>query len=342
MSNNSKRISDLAQVTSIAPTDRVVVLVNPATTANVETVTVNNFLSNVSSLNAYSISSNTVVANTITSNGLSVNTITSFASNSVTYSVGSFGTTIGGFIANSSVVTVGNTVANVQIAFNSNDSSITEFALNSNNFAEVALYNANTGNNASADFIVNDTNGPAQSNPNYIDVGINGNAFNQASWTISGPSDGYVYTGNTNLSLGTAGPNYLNFFTGGTLIANERMRITNTGNVGIGTTSPGATLDVRGSVNATSLMLGSSSKIANGYSYLPNGLIEQWGTVAANSSVGNATFPIAFPNACLSVSIVPVGAFYAYQSVAPTTTVLSARTNSTTTAANVQYIAIGY
>lgn len=37
---------------------------------------------------------------------------------------------------------------------------------------------------------------------------------------------------------------------------------------------------------------------ANGYQKLPGGLIIQWGTVSAGSSV---TFPVAFPSACLSV-----------------------------------------
>ena len=85
--------------------------------------------------------------------------------------------------------------------------------------------NTNTGNNASADFIVNDTNGANPTNLNYIDVGINGNGFSQSSWTISGASDGYVYTGNTNLSIGTAGQKYINFFAGNTLLTNEMMRI---------------------------------------------------------------------------------------------------------------------
>ena len=120
---------------------------------------------------------------------------------------------------------VGNTTANVVLGYNSTDSSAAEFILNTNNFAEVVVLNTNTGNNASADFIVNDTNGANPTNLNYIDVGINGNGFSQSSWTISGASDGYVYTGNTNLSIGTAGQKYINFFAGNTLLTNEMMRI---------------------------------------------------------------------------------------------------------------------
>ena len=41
-----------------------------------------------------------------------------------------------------------------------------------------------------------------------------------------------------------------------------------------------------------------NSKTTNGYTYLPNGLIMQWGS-QNESNIG--TFPIAFPNACLSL-----------------------------------------
>ena len=48
----------------------------------------------------------------------------------------------------------------------------------------------------------------------------------------------------------------------------------------------------------TAFAYGMASKAANGYLKLPNGLIMQWGSVAANTSV---TFPIAFPTAALFV-----------------------------------------
>lgn len=42
-----------------------------------------------------------------------------------------------------------------------------------------------------------------------------------------------------------------------------------------------------------------SSKTSNGYSYLPNGLIRQWGT-SSGGSTRTGTFPITFPTACLN------------------------------------------
>ena len=78
------------------------------------------------------------------------------------------------------------------------------------------------GSNASSDMIMYDSIGIT--GPNYLDMGINGNGYSQpTSWTINGPSDGYIYTSNSNLSIGTQGAYYLNFFTGNTLSTNERI-----------------------------------------------------------------------------------------------------------------------
>jgi hypothetical protein len=144
----------------------------------------------------------------------------------------------------SSIFTIGNTTSNVQIYYDPANNAIATFYANVNNYIELNMTNFNTGNNASADFSIYDTGGITGNN--FIDMGILGTGYSQSTWTINGPSDGYLYTGNTNLSLGTAGSNYLNFFTGGTLAANERMRITPTGNVGIGNTAPTDKLSVNG------------------------------------------------------------------------------------------------
>lgn len=47
MANESKKISDLAVATTLSATDRVVVLVNPSSTANVKTITTSNFANSV-------------------------------------------------------------------------------------------------------------------------------------------------------------------------------------------------------------------------------------------------------------------------------------------------------
>ena len=64
--------------------------------------------------------------------------------------------------------------------------------------------------------------------------------------TVSAPS--YTFTGDTNTGVFSPGADTLAFVEGGT----EVMRITSTGNVGIGTTSPGQKLTVAGTVESTS------------------------------------------------------------------------------------------
>ena len=165
--------------------------------------------------------------------------------NASSYTVGSF------FLANSTATYIGNTSANVQIGglnVAGTPSALAGFG-SSNSSVDIVINNANNGVNASSDFAAYDNNGLVGNN--FIDMGISSSTFSESFWTINGPSDGYLYTGNTNLSIGTAsyggGTNYINFFTGGTLAANERMRITSTGKVAIGTTTPGTStiLDVQ-------------------------------------------------------------------------------------------------
>jgi hypothetical protein len=102
---------------------------------------------------------------------------------------------------------------------------------------------------------------------NYLDLGIastkyNGNIYGP-TFNVVNAGDSYVYATSGNLVHGTAATTgNLTFFTGGTLSGNERMRITNTGNVGIGTTTPNSKLTVVGNVSATSYY-GDGSNLSN-------------------------------------------------------------------------------
>jgi hypothetical protein len=99
---------------------------------------------------------------------------------------------------------------------------------------------------------------------NYLDLGIASTTYNGNIYTptfnVVGAGDSYVYATNGNLVQGAAASTgNLTFFTGGTLSANERMRITNTGNVGIGTTIPNQNLTVVGNISATGNVYGNIS-----------------------------------------------------------------------------------
>lgn len=111
---------------------------------------------------------------------------------------------------------------------------IADFTGGQNTYNQVNTRNSNSGNFASADYIVTADTGTDSTN--YLDFGINNSGFSTSSWTINGALDGYLYASNNNLSVGVATTGkYLSFFVGGTLASNEQMRLTTSG-VGIGTT----------------------------------------------------------------------------------------------------------
>ena len=127
---------------------------------------------------------------------------------------------------------------------------IADFTSNINGYSQVNIRNASTSSTASGDLVITTDNGTDTTN--FIDLGVNNTGFSSPSWTINGALDGYLYSSNTNFSIGVAFPNrYLSFFAGGTLAANEKMRVNDTG-VGIGTTAVTTALTVGGVVSATS------------------------------------------------------------------------------------------
>lgn len=135
-----------------------------------------------------------------------------------------------------------------------------------NTFLGQFIQNANSGVNATGDLIIAADTGNLVSN--FIDMGINSSLYSNTGWTINGPIDGYLFTSNSNLTIGTASSNNLTFFTGGTLLANQRMGIYANGNIGIGNTTPTNLLSVSGTT-----FLGGNTTI--------NGVI-------ANGSIGTA------------------------------------------------------
>ena len=130
-----------------------------------------------------------------------------------------------------------------------------DFTANTNSFSQINTRNASNGANASSDIIATADTGTDTTN--FIDLGINNSGFSTSTWTINSPLDGYLYTSDTNLSIGAASNKYVSIFTGGTLAANERLRVTGIGSVGIGTTNPSQTLHVQGNVRITGALYAS-------------------------------------------------------------------------------------
>jgi hypothetical protein len=99
------------------------------------------------------------------------------------------------------------------------------------------------------------------------------------------------------------------------------------------------------SITGNNLVLGTSNNSANGYTWLPNGLIMQWGTVASNTTTGDVTFSVPF-NTMLSftsmATTVNSALNYTYATVliASNTTTANIRT-ANTTSRSVRWLAIG-
>jgi hypothetical protein len=143
-----------------------------------------------------------------------------------------------------STVLVGNSSSNVMVGFYPASNSLVYGSSNANTYIQAVFYNANGGTNATTDLVLNADN--ATDTTNYLDIGINSSGYSNASFTINGALDAYMYTANSGLAIGTASAFPIQFFTGGTLAANEVMRLDSGANVGIGNTNPQAKLHVQG------------------------------------------------------------------------------------------------
>ena len=118
------------------------------------------------------------------------------------------------------------------------------FELNGNPYAQLAIHNQSS--NSSTDIIAYSDNG--EDAAGWIDMGITGSSFSQATYGITGPNDGYIFmeapvgtTGAGNLVLATGAngsENKIIFAAGGYDSGNEQMSITPDVNVHIEIPTP--------------------------------------------------------------------------------------------------------
>jgi hypothetical protein len=112
-----------------------------------------------------------------------------------------------------------------------------------NGYLQFNIQNNSAQGQASTDIVATSNNGTETSN--YVNLGINGGGYNNASNILSGANNGYLYSAGQDFMIGnsTAAKSMI-FFTGGITSGNERMRLDGTGHLGIGVTSPTARLNL--------------------------------------------------------------------------------------------------
>lgn len=118
------------------------------------------------------------------------------------------------------------------------------FELNGSPYAQIAIHNNSA--NSSTDYIAYANNG--NDTAGWIDIGITGSTFSQATFGITGPNDGYIFmeapagtTGAGNLVFATGAngtQNKIIFAAGGYDSGNEQMSITPDTNVHIEIPTP--------------------------------------------------------------------------------------------------------
>lgn len=93
---------------------------------------------------------------------------------------------------------------------------------NNDSYFELNIENTNTL--GSSDFIATSDSGSETSG--YVDMGINNNGWSSGTFNVVNANDGYLYTQNGSMGIGTSSANkQLILFTGGTLNSNIRVNI---------------------------------------------------------------------------------------------------------------------
>lgn len=114
------------------------------------------------------------------------------------------------------------------------------------NYLQLNIQNKSSGASASSDIVATADNG--DETINYVDMGINSSGYsNAAAPILSGTDLAYFYALGNDFVIGNSTASHdLIFFTGGYNATNERMRITSSGNVGIGVSNPTDMLMIAG------------------------------------------------------------------------------------------------
>ena len=177
------------------------------------------------------------------------------------------------------ILSIGNSTVNAIFGYSSSALAGGQFLGNVNNYFQVYIYNSNAGINASSDLALYNDGGTSTNN--FIDIGIDSSAYSNASWTVTGPNDGYLYTGAGNLAIGTVARSTIKFFSNGALAVNEAMQIDAGANVNIGNTKAGSTSLTVGNDTVNTVITSTAVQVGNS-------VANTSGSYPASNTVGTA------------------------------------------------------
>ena len=165
-------------------------------------------------------------------------------------------------------------------------------------YAQVAVKNASTSNNASTDLVLynNAADIDGEDGP-YIDVGINSTTYNQPLYSVTGPSDGYLYTRAANLAIGTSNTGKSLVLHAGGATAEDIKMVVNTSAVYVNSTmvlintTPSASPEIINIYSQNKINISANDKnlsiATDGLVTIP-GLLKAPQSTKANNSIGTA------------------------------------------------------
>ena len=211
MTTNFTKISQLPTVPTPADSDRIVLLTNTDTTPLLQTISFH-MLANAFS-NGYVNTGSPVISNSMTVN-------TSFVANSSgVYTVNTYANVI----TTNAIVVNNNLVVGAVSGYNFSAVALIEIQGNQNTYVQSVIQNANSGTNATGDLVLTADTG--NDSFGYVDFGINSSTYSNTQYSITNPLDAYLYSSNSNITIGTASANSIIFHANGTTTTDRKLTI---------------------------------------------------------------------------------------------------------------------